>query len=270
MKLSALFTEIHFDDFLGVVPRAAGIGHENGLKQTEESDADEVADEEVSIEEGQRQGKAEHDDENVPHPLLGINGADADDFLAVLLRGRGGREVHVFLDVNHRAIRAGNHRLAGGPGEPVNDRATHNQAQNNFGLDYAQGVNDGFERAGQFRGQLDVIHVLQQHDDAEHHRGRAHDRRADEHRLGRGFESVARAVAFFELILGVFKIRVETEIALDFSLDVFARLDLAQFIDRLGIVRDRKPKATRPKAKMGLAKANFSGRKAAKAGFWEK
>src|ERR1700691_6056811 len=32
----------------------------------------------------------------------------------------------------------------------------------------------------------------------------------------------------------------------------------------------RKPKATRPKAKIGWANANFAGRKDANAGFWEK
>ncbi len=59
---------------------------------------------------------------------------------------------------------------------------------------------------------------LQQHDDAEHHRGGADDRRADEHRLGGGLEGVARAVALFELILGVLEVGVEAEVALDLLL----------------------------------------------------
>src|ERR1017187_6967029 len=81
MEFGAFLAEIHFHDLLGVVPGAAGIGHEDGLKEAKKGDADEVADEEVRIEEGQRQRKAENDDEDVPHPFLGIDGADADDFL---------------------------------------------------------------------------------------------------------------------------------------------------------------------------------------------
>ena len=47
VQLGALLFQIHFDDFLGVVPRAAGVGHEDGLEQAEERDAHEIADEEI-------------------------------------------------------------------------------------------------------------------------------------------------------------------------------------------------------------------------------
>ena len=73
-------------------------------------------------------------------------------------------------------------------------------------------------------GTAETIVVLQQHDDAEHHRRRADDGGADEHRLGGGFEGVARAVAFFQLVLGVLEVGVETEVPFDFRLDVLARL----------------------------------------------
>ena len=86
------------------------------------------------------------------------------------------------------------------------------QAEDDFGLHDAQCVNDGLNDR---IGGLASIHALQQHDDAEHHRGGADDGGADEHRLGRGLEGVARAVAFFELILGVLEVGVEAEIALD-------------------------------------------------------
>ena len=56
---------------------------------------------------------------------------------------------------------------------------------------------------------------LQHHDDAEDHRRRADDRRADEHGFGGGLEGVARAVAFFELVLGALEVRLETEVLLD-------------------------------------------------------
>ena len=81
--------------------------------------------------------------------------------------------------------------------------------------------------------------VLQQHDDAENHRGRADDRRADEHRLGGGLEGVARAVALFQFELGVLEVGFEPEILLDFRADVRHGFDAAQFINGLGVVGDR-------------------------------
>ena len=41
------------------------------------------------------------------------------------------------------------------------------------------------------------------------------------------------------MILGILEVRAETEIFLDVFLDTLAAFDLAQFIDRLGIIRDR-------------------------------
>ena len=120
----------------------------------------------------------------------------------------------MFLDVNHRAIGAGDDGLAGSAGEPVNDRAAHDQAQDDFRLHNAQ-LGDGTAKQ-----------VFQKNDDAEHHGGGANDCGADEDGFGRGLESVARAVAFFELVLGVFKVRVEAEVALDFRFDVLAPFDL--------------------------------------------
>ena len=38
--------KVHFHDFFGVVPCAAGVGHENGLVQAEDRDRDQIADEE--------------------------------------------------------------------------------------------------------------------------------------------------------------------------------------------------------------------------------
>ena len=47
--------QLDLDDLLGVVPGAAGVGHEDGLEQAEERDRDQVADEEVRLEEGEGQ-----------------------------------------------------------------------------------------------------------------------------------------------------------------------------------------------------------------------
>ena len=38
-SVGAFLAQVHFDDFLGVVPGATGVGHEDGLEQTEERDA---------------------------------------------------------------------------------------------------------------------------------------------------------------------------------------------------------------------------------------
>ena len=185
--------------------------------------ADKVANEEIRVEERQRQCHAEDDDEDVPHALLRIDGADADDFLAVLFRGRLGVEFYVLLDINHRAIRAGDDRLGGRAGEPVNHRAAHEEAEDDFRLHEAQMADHVAEQ------------VLQQDDDAEDHGGGADDGGADEHGFGGGLEGVARAVTLFQLILGVFKVRVETEVLLDFLLDARALpgRTCARLLDRI-------------------------------------
>src|SRR5688500_16821785 len=108
------------DYFLRVVPRTAGIRHEYGLEQAEESDADEIADEEVGIENRQRQRHTKNHDENVDHPFLRIDRADA-DYLFAVGDGRGpGVELDVVLDVDDRAIRARDHGLRRSAREPVN------------------------------------------------------------------------------------------------------------------------------------------------------
>jgi hypothetical protein len=46
----ALLLQLDLDDLLRVVPGAAGVGHEDRLEQAEERDRDQVADEEVRLE----------------------------------------------------------------------------------------------------------------------------------------------------------------------------------------------------------------------------
>ncbi len=83
MQLGSLFLQVDLDELLGVVPGAAGVGHEDRLEQAEQRDRDQVADEEERLEQGERQGAAEHHEEDVEHALLGVLRADLDDFLAV-------------------------------------------------------------------------------------------------------------------------------------------------------------------------------------------
>ena len=52
----AFLAQFDFDDFLGVVPGAAGVGHEDGLEQAEGRQADQEADEEKRLHAGERQG----------------------------------------------------------------------------------------------------------------------------------------------------------------------------------------------------------------------
>ena len=74
-------------------------------------------------------------------------------------------------------------------------------------------------------------------DDREDHGGRAHDGCADQHRFGRRLEGVARAVVFFEEVLGLFEVHIDAVVLFDLRLgDVF---DERQFVDRLSVVGDR-------------------------------
>ena len=82
----ALRLQLDLDDLLRVVPRAAGVGHEDRLVQPEQRDRNQVADEEVRLEERERQRREEHRQEDVEHPLLRVLRADLDDLLAVLDR----------------------------------------------------------------------------------------------------------------------------------------------------------------------------------------
>ena len=178
------------------------------------------------IEERQAEREAKHDDEDVDHAFLRVEGADFDDLFAVGDGGRGLVEVEVFLDENDRAVGAGDDGLRARAGEPVNHRAAHEQAENDLRLHEAQ-VGDGVAED-----------VFEQHDDAENHRGGADDGGADQHGLGGGLEGVARAVAFFEFEFGVGEIGLEAEILFDFRADVGQRFDAAQFINGLRVVGD--------------------------------
>ncbi len=81
--------------------------------------------------------------------------------------------------------------------------------------------------------------IGERHDDRENHRRSTHHSRPDEHGLGCCLEGIARAVVFFEQILGAFEIRVEVKVLPQFFLDVWNLLDQGEFVDRLGVVRDR-------------------------------
>ncbi len=83
---------------------------------------------------GSRKAKAsvreEDREEDVEHALLRVLRADLDDLLAVLDRGLlGAFELDVRLDELDRAVGAGGDGLHGGAGEPVDDRAAGDEAE---------------------------------------------------------------------------------------------------------------------------------------------
>ena len=152
------------------------------------------------------------------HHLLGIGDG----------RLVGAIELDVLLDELHRAIGAGGDRLRAGAGEPVDDRAAGDQAEQEWRV---------------HQGDLDH-HVLLQpvgerHDGGEDHGGGADHGGADQHRLGSGLEGVARAIVLFQVLLGLFEVRLETEVLLEVGFDAGEGLDGGEFVDGLRVVGDR-------------------------------
>src|SRR5262249_10240691 len=130
VQFGALGLQFRLHDFLGIIPGAAGIRHENGLEQSERSDRDQVADEEEGLEKRKSQGGEEHRDEDIQHALLRVLRADRHHFLGVGYRGfLRALQLDVLLDELHRAVGAGGYRLGGSAGEPIDHRAASNDAQ---------------------------------------------------------------------------------------------------------------------------------------------
>ena len=202
----AFLLQLDFDDFLGVVPCAAGVGHEDGLVEAEDGDGDQVADEEEGLDEGEGQRGEEDGDEDVEHAFLRVLGADLDDFLAV---GDAGCcdavELDVGLDEFDGAVGAGGDGLRRGAGEPVDHGAAGDQAEDERRVEQRELVHVGGEAVGE------------RHDDGENHGGGADDGGADQHGLGGGFEGVAGAVVGFEHFLGALEVDVDVVVLLQFA-----------------------------------------------------
>jgi hypothetical protein len=99
--------------------RAAGIGHEDGLVQTEQRDRDEVADEQVRLEEGERQGREEDRQEDA-----GLRAYCVQISTTRLLSSTEAfwtLELDVLLDELDGPMGAGRDRWIGA-GEPVDQR----------------------------------------------------------------------------------------------------------------------------------------------------
>ena len=139
MQLSAFGIQVHLNNLLCVVPSATGVGHEDGLVKAEDGNRDQVPDEEVRIDESEPEGCEEHTQEDVEHALLGILGADLDDLLGVFTGGLGGVliELHIVLDELDGPVSAGRDSLHRGSGEPVDDGAAGDEAEQEWGVGQA-------------------------------------------------------------------------------------------------------------------------------------
>ena len=92
----AFLFHLDFDDFLRVIPRAAGIGHKDRLIQTKDSDRNQIADEEERLDEREGERRKKDTQEDIEHSSLRIPGADFHDLLAVLYGSFfGGRAIFV-------------------------------------------------------------------------------------------------------------------------------------------------------------------------------
>src|SRR5208337_2438150 len=108
MEWGAFQLQLDFDNLLGVVPRCARVGHENGLIEPENSYRHQVADEKERVDESEGQSAEEDCDEDVQHASLGILRADGNHLLAV-----GDRRLFCALQLDmrfdelHCSVRAG-------------------------------------------------------------------------------------------------------------------------------------------------------------------
>src|SRR5262249_36384456 len=124
---------------------------------------------------------------------------------------------------------AGDDRLNGGAGEPVDDGATADQAEEERRIEDRE-VGD--------RG-LVAQAVGEDHDDREQHGGRPDDGRADEDGLGGGFERVAGAVVLFQQELGALEVDIDAHLASNLFGDAGDLFDEREFVYGLGVVGDR-------------------------------
>jgi hypothetical protein len=121
-------------------------------------------------------------------------------------------------------VGAGRHGLHRRAGEPVDDGAAGDQAEQ--------------ERRVEQREPIEILRetVGEHDDDREDHRGRADDRRADQHRLRRRFEGIPGAVVLLEQVLGRLEVHVDAVVALERLFDVRNLLDQRELEHRLGVV----------------------------------
>ena len=230
VQLGALRLELGLHDLLRVVPGAAGVGHEDGLVQAEQRDGDQVADEEVRLDEGEGQRGEEDDEEDVEHALLRVLGADLHDLLAVGHRGlRGALELDVRLDELHRPVGAGGHGLGRGAGEPVDHRAAGDEAEQE------RRVQDREVRRAARAGapavsarMIEKIIVVAPTTAVPMSTG-----------LAVALKVLPAAVVLLEVLLGQLEVGREAEVALDLGLDAGDLLDGRELVDRLGVVGHR-------------------------------
>ncbi len=148
MQWSAFLLQVNLYHLFGVVPASPRIGHEYRLEQAEHGYGNQVGYEQryrqIAVltrsrrcQAGKGDGEGEDGDKDVEHALLRILGADLDHFFGFFYGGLLAGfliQTYVLLDVFHRPVGPGGDRLGGGPGEPVDDAAPGDEAEDGEGV----------------------------------------------------------------------------------------------------------------------------------------
>src|SRR5581483_3122323 len=220
--------QLGFYDLLGVVPSAARVGHKDGLVQAEQGNGNQITNKEIRFGERKRERREKHYQKDIEHAFLRVLRTNLDHFLAV---GYGSLcyafQPNIGFDEFHRAIGAGGDRLHGSSGKPIDDGAARDQAEQEGGVEN-----------GEVRQQLRLQLVGQRHDDGENHGRCAHYGSPDQHGLGCRLERVTSTVVLFHIVFALFEVRLESEILLDFAVDVGDAFDGRKLEHRLSIIGD--------------------------------
>src|SRR5262245_50252953 len=109
----AFVLQLDFDNLLRVVPRAAGVGHEDRLVQPKDRDRDQIPNEKERFDKCECKRRKEHRQEYVEHPLLGVLRADLNHLLAVGHRSLfDAFKLYVCFYELNSAVSAGRHSLS--------------------------------------------------------------------------------------------------------------------------------------------------------------
>ncbi len=122
---------------------------------------------------------------------------------------RGPFQLDIGLDELDSPIGAGADGLRGCAGKPVDHRAAGNQSEQEQRIERRKIGNQSRIQVPEWVGSVKA------HDDGKDHRRRADNGRTDQHRLRRGLERIAGPVVLLEMLLGLFELRIETEVLLD-------------------------------------------------------
>ena len=112
MQRRSFLLQIYFDNFLGIVPGAACVGHKDSLVQAEDRDGDQISNEVKRLNKSKCQRCKKDRKKDIEHALLRILRAYLHNLLAVGNRGfLDPFKPNVGFDELDRAVGAGGHSL---------------------------------------------------------------------------------------------------------------------------------------------------------------